>query len=440
MSDVEYVKLSAVIQPPISGNRPSGGVNTETDGVPSLGGENIIMSGGVDFETLKKIPFSFYNLMSKGKLKNLDVLINKDGAQTGKLGLYHQIFDDAAINEHLFILRPKDDVLLNPIYLYYSLLLNESRRKVESRITGSAQPGLNSQFVDWVTIPFYDYEIQNKISSVLETIDQTIEKTEALIAKYQLIKAGLMQDLFTRGIGADGKLRPTREQAPELYQETQIGWIPKDWEATKLKDILLRTGGYLQTGPFGSQLHAHEYTHEGVPVVMPQDIDYGFVHETQIARITEFRAQSLIRHRLKVGDIIIARRGELSRAAAITEIEKGWLCGTGCFLMRLGGTGLNSKFISQAYRHPMVQRQVEGLAVGSTMPSLNNSIMRKLIFPDIDQTEQSEITRIIQLAEDKVTTLQAKRSKLKLQKQGLMHDLLTGKKRVTVNEVEAEHV
>ena len=69
-----------------------------------------------------------------------------------------------------------------------------------------------------------------KIARILQTIDQAIEKTEALIEKYQQIKAGLMHDLFTRGIGADGKLRPPREQAPELYQQTPIGWIPKEWD------------------------------------------------------------------------------------------------------------------------------------------------------------------------------------------------------------------
>ncbi|MDQ7074089.1 MAG: hypothetical protein Q9O24_02825 [Gammaproteobacteria bacterium] len=78
----------------------------------------------------------------------------------------------------------------------------------------------------------------------LQTIDQTIEKTEALIEKYQQIKAGLMHDLFTRGITADGKLRPPREQAPELYQETSTGWIPKDWGYDLLDNLTERGSGH----------------------------------------------------------------------------------------------------------------------------------------------------------------------------------------------------
>ena len=249
-----------------------------------------------------------------------------------------------------------------------------------------------------------------------------------------------MYDLFTRGIGADGKLRPPREVAPELYQETQIGWIPKDWEPLKLKEILNKEGGYLQTGPFGSQLHSHEYTDEGVPVVMPQDINGGKVDEIQISRITENRAQTLLKHRLKVGDIIIARRGELSRAAAISETERGWLCGTGCFLLRLGGTSLDARFYSLTYSHPIIQRQVEGLAVGSTMPSLNNEIMSKLIFPSFTKEEQSEIADKVELAETKIVSLQNQHEKLIKQKSGLMHDLLTGKVQVDIQSAESAHV
>lgn len=236
-----------------------------------------------------------------------------------------------------------------------------------------------------------------------------------------------MHDLFTRGITADGKLRPPREQAPELYQETPIGWVPKDWRAKSLKDILSESGGYLQTGPFGSQLHAHEYTHEGVPVVMPQDINEGKIGLEKIARIRESRAKTLLKHRLKIGDIIIARRGELNRAAAINEKDKGSVCGTGCFLLRLAGSNLDVRFFSNIYQHDIIQRQVVGLAVGSTMPSLNNEIMGKLIFPDLDSKEQHRISDRLNIVVSKIDSLDSYMNKLLYKKSGLMHDLLTGK-------------
>ncbi len=84
---------------------------------------------------------------------------------------------------------------------------------------------------------------QQKIARILQTIDRAIEQTEALIDKYQQIKAGLMHDLFTRGIGPDGQLRPPREQAPHLYQQTPIGWIPKEWEVMFVQDVFDITSG-----------------------------------------------------------------------------------------------------------------------------------------------------------------------------------------------------
>ena len=279
---------------------------------------------------------------------------------------------------------------------------------------------------------------QLHIAAILTSIDTAIEKTETLIAKYQQIKAGLMHDLFTRGVLPNGQLRPPREQAPELYQETVIGWIPRAWGVARLETILRKSGGHLQTGPFGSQLHAHEYQTEGIPVVMPQDINEGKIGTESIARISERRALSLAKHQLKIGDIIIARRGELSRAAAVSEDEQGWLCGTGCFLLRLGRTDLNHFFFSHIYRYDYIQRQIAGTQVGTTMPSLNNSVMGRVFFPCPTPNEQKEISNRLSNAEAEVNNLRNHAKKLKLQKLGLMQDLLTGKVQVKVHEPTPE--
>jgi type I restriction enzyme S subunit len=362
-----------------------------------------------------------------------DVLMLWDGERSGLVG--HHLL--GAVSSTVAKLTPNGKI--DSTLLYYLLLNNFEW--IQNRRTGTGVPHVPKDIGRIIQLCYPKKQgTQRRISRILQTIDQTIEKTEALIEKYQQIKAGLMHDLFTRGISADGQLRPPREQAPELYQQTPIGLIPKEWEPLKLKTILSTSGGYLQTGPFGSQLHAHEYAYEGVPVVMPQDVNDGKVEEMQIARIAERRAQSLLKHRLKVGDIIIARRGELSRAAAITEFEQGGVCGTGCFLLRLCGSDLDARFFSHMYRNAMIQRQVSGLAVGSTMPSLNNEIMGKLIFPYMSKAEQTAIADKVDLSEARITSLRSELIKLQKQKSGLMHDLLTGKVQVNVDQPEATHV
>jgi type I restriction enzyme S subunit len=237
---------------------------------------------------------------------------------------------------------------------------------------------------------------------------------------------------LTRGVTAAGKLRPPHSEAPGLYKQSPLGWVPKEWQVEKLGDILQRCGGYLQTGPFGSQLHAHEYQSEGEPVVMPQDINDGLIGTEQIARISERRASELARHRMNLGDIVIARRGDLSRAAAINESAQGWVCGTGCFLLRLGKSALRADFASYVYRQDYVQRQIAGRAVGTTMPSLNNSVMAGLYFLFCDEDEQIRIVERLRCIEQSIRALNDDLFVNSQLKQGLMHDLLTGRVRVSV--------
>src|SRR5205807_710318 len=108
---------------------------------------------------------------------------------------------------------------------------------------------------------------QHNIADILSTLDGTIEQTEALIAKYQQIKAGLMHDLFTRGLTADGRLRPTRTEAPHLYKQSPLGWIPEEWGFSTIAAV----AESLIDGPFGSNLKSEHYvTEPGVRVVRLQ--------------------------------------------------------------------------------------------------------------------------------------------------------------------------
>lgn len=114
------------------------------------------------------------------------------------------------------------------LFLFYQL--SRLKGRFERYAAGSTFLEINRKDIGRIAVPLPDGENeQRRIARILQTIDRAIEKTEALIDKYHQIKAGLMHDLFTRGIGPDGQLRPSSEQAPGLYQETPIGWMPKEW-------------------------------------------------------------------------------------------------------------------------------------------------------------------------------------------------------------------
>src|SRR3989338_969696 len=106
--------------------------------------------------------------------------------------------------------------------------------------------------------------------------------------------------------------------------------IPSNWEPTTLGEACARGGGDVQTGPFGSQLHAADYVVHGVPSIMPQNIGDNRVVRDGIAEITLQDAERLGRYRVRPGDIVCSRRGDVERRALIRQVEDGWLCGTGC--------------------------------------------------------------------------------------------------------------
>lgn len=174
--------------------------------------------------------------MTKGHLQHCDVLINKDGAQTGKVGYYRAASNSpACINEHLFLMRGKVN-MIEQQYLYYSLLSQNSQNQIRSQISGSAQPGLKSGFIKGIVIDLPRLlSEQNKIAEILSTVDQAIEQTEALITKQRRIKTGLMQDLFTRGIDEHGNIRS--EQTHE-FKDSPLGRIPVEWEIQQLGFLL----------------------------------------------------------------------------------------------------------------------------------------------------------------------------------------------------------
>lgn len=201
----------------------------------------------------------------------------------------------------------------------------------------------------------------------------------------------------------------------------------RSWRLTTLGEVCGKRSG-LQTGPFGSQLHAGEYTETGLPVVMPKDLVNGKIVEDQIARIPHERAERLSRHFLTEGDILFSRRGDVCRSALVTPKEHGWICGTGCLRARPDGS-VCSEFLFHCLQTYQLRGWLENNAVGQTMPNLSTSILMELPLHLPPVPEQNKIAGILSTwdrAIDLTDRLIAAKEK---QKKALMQQLLTGKRR-----------
>lgn len=293
------------------------------------------------------------------------------------------------------------------------LSFSRLRLAAEAQMTGSAgQRRVPSDFFAKFAIPDFSLNEQVKIAKILDTLDYQIRETEAVISKYRLQRSGIVDRHVTRAIA--------------LAAEGAEGWF-----STTLGSIVRERGGLIQTGPFGSQLHSYDYVVDGVPVVMPQDINGGRISLDAIAQVTESTARGLARHRMVPGDVVFARRGDLRRCAEITIREKGWLCGTGCLLVRPPEAVLRADWLTLVYRHEWGQRHVRANAVGSTMANLNGSILAGLQIPLPPIEDQEAATDALSVQDTRISLERQYLMKLRALKNGLMSDLLSGRVRVS---------
>jgi type I restriction enzyme S subunit len=180
------------------------------------------------------------------------------------------------------------------------------------------------------------------------------------------------------------------------------GEVPAGWEFTTLGALCERGGGSIQTGPFGSQLHASDYVPVGIPSVMPVNIGDNRIVEDGIMRIREADAVRLARHRLQAGDIVYSRRGDVERRALVRTGQEGWLCGTGCLKVRLGTGIVDPLYASLYLGHPAIRQWIVQHAVGATMPNLNTEIMAAIPFAVPPLPEQKRIAHILGALDDKI--------------------------------------
>jgi type I restriction enzyme S subunit len=193
--------------------------------------------------------------------------------------------------------------------------------------------------------------------------------------------------------------------------------------ATTIGAICDSHGGDIQTGPFGSQLHASDYADEGTPVVMPRDMQNGTIVCDRIARIPQNHAERLRQHVLLDGDVIYSRRGDVTRFAVVTIREQGWLCGTGSIRIRLNCADLEIGYVRQYLRQNAVGDWLQHNAKGVTMANLNTSIVRALPFVYPPLPYQRRIAEVLDRAEALRTKRRAALAQLDTLTQSIFLDL-----------------
>jgi type I restriction enzyme, S subunit len=182
--------------------------------------------------------------------------------------------------------------------------------------------------------------------------------------------------------------------------------VTEGWNRAPLVDF----AELVSTGPFGSMLHKSDYVSHGVPLVNPTNIaDESIVPDLkkQVGADALTRLASYV---LKVGDVVVGRRGEIGRCAVVQPEQAGWVCGTGCFFIR-PRPALDSRFLAQLLRSPHYRGHLEKASTGATMQNMSNSTLAQLPLAVPPPGEQRRIVAILDEAFEGIATAKANAEK-----------------------------
>lgn len=352
-------------------------------------------------------------------IKDGETILLWDGSNAGEVFLGRE----GILASTMTLVSP--DSRFTPDYFFFALKRWESYLKGQT--FGSGIPHVDKEVLGKLKITEFAESEQSKIAEVLSTVDRAIAQTEALIAKQQRIKSGLMQDLLTRGVDEHGQLR---SEATHAFKDSSLGRIPVDWECEKLS-VFVPSTEYGISSSLGA---------DGYPVLRMNNLLEGEAELSDLKHTDIAVPEHLW---LRNGDVLFNRTNSWEHVGR-TGIWRGQIKQTtfASYLVRLNvdpkkllpdllNIWLNWEPTQIAMRRqatPAVQQV-----------NINPTNLRSILaaFPT-DLGEQQRIMDRVAGIKATMVDYKANLEKLRSLKTALMQDLLTGKVRVTPLLQQAE--
>jgi type I restriction enzyme, S subunit len=328
----------------------------------------------------------------------------------------------AALNQHIFKVMPKPGT--DRDYLHH--LLDYLIESLAGQAHGSTMQHIKKS--DLLPYPVHvpPLDEQRRITEILDTADRAIGETEAVISKLKQMKTGLMHDLLTRGLEESGQLRDP-DAHPEQFKDSPLGQIPREWKVAPL-------GSIAEMVTSGSRGWARYYSDEG-----PKFLRIGNLTREHI----NLRLNDLVhvrppangegsRTQVKEGDLLISITADLGIIGVIPEHFGEAYVNQHIALVRLDYRAANPRWVGIYLAGDKAQKLFYRLNDSGAKAGLNLPTISALPIHFPVSREQHSIAEILDAHDVRIRAEEAYRDKLKLQKKGLMEDLLTGKVHVGV--------
>ena len=327
------------------------------------------------------------------------------------------------LNSFCFGFRLNDNNEFNNTFLAYLLRGESVRLQISKMAQGSTRYNLSkTQLLNKLNLYYpNDKNEQQKIADILSTCDEVIEKTEETIEKYRQVKVGMMQDLFTRGLDENSKLRPTYAQSPDLYKysEELDRYIPKEWDVKPMELVVKRIGDIDHYMP--------KSVEDGIPYIMTGDFignnDLDFKNAKKIS-VVDYETLSR-KIKPEFNDIIVARYATVG-TIRIVKTNKPFLVSYSCAIIKTDKNLLNPDYLAYYIKSNFCQNLMDLEINASTQKNIGIDTLKTIsVFVPQDNKEQNDIVKALNAIETKIETEEQYLNKYEQIKQGLMKRLLT---------------
>jgi type I restriction enzyme S subunit len=386
----------------------------DENGIVQIRMNNVTTDGHLIFDSYLKVPVPEnlnYWLLKKG-----DLLFNNTNSidLVGKSAIFNEAPFPCTFSNHFTRIRFKKELVLPELILYHFIIMWEKSFFKSVAIRHVGQSAVHTDYLLKLQIPLPPLPEQRRIAEVLGTVDSAIQKVGGAIESTERLKKGLMQRLLTRGIGHE-RFKFSKELGCE---------IPEEWTVVKMGDIAddFVGGGTPSTSN-------PDYWNGKIAWMTSSHINGRTVNSGQ-RLITEKGLKESSTHLIPKGNLLVATRVGIGKAA-INSIDVA-------ISQDLTGVIINKDKVNADYIYWFLLinlNKLKSLAQGSTIKGILKDDLTNLKLPLPPLPEQRRIAEILSAADKKLELERRRKEKLERLKKGMMNDLLTGRKRVNMEEM-----
>jgi len=380
---------------------------------------------GIDYSAVKHLDLAMAaEVPTRKRLVQGDVVLNSTGDITiGRACLISEPVENHVSDSHVTIIRLRKE-LFEPYLLVQFLQMPHFQREIYTVTSGSTgQLELSRQAVANLVLPVPPLPEQRKIAEILSSVDDAIEKTEAVIEQVRMVKQGLAQQLLTRGL-------PGRHAR---FKQTEVGEIPEEWAVTRVQELASAEPRSIQSGPFGSSLRHSEFQDTGVLVIGIDNVLDGRFSMGSQHRISYHKSEQLRQYEARPLDVLITVMATVGRSCLVPPDLERAIITKHVYRITVDRSKCDPSFLMWCFLYsPVVLDQFFGTAQGQTRPGLNGGLIKRMRLPLPRLDEQTQVAELLARMDARIDREEIAVRALQHVKSAVMHVLLTGQVRVKV--------